>query len=164
MDTTSHSTGNLCDGCKKHYGYCINARLELMKLEGEYLVLSQSQIRNLIPIKSHPLSIGYLGSFSISNLQSAHDAFHQEDYETALLHYLAVTEINIQYSEAYLYVAVCHYMIGNIDDAIDYAIRSSYNYISNSKGVKDFIQHCENCIAEKHLCKKEEHSLVQQNN
>jgi tetratricopeptide (TPR) repeat protein len=140
------STKKLCDGCERHYGYCINAKVELRKLPKEYFNMDKLAIENLVPFKSYPNNRNHSGSFTLANLQLGHDAFHQKDYETALLHYLAVLEINYKHAEAYLYGAVCHYMQGNLDGSLDYANRCIDSAYLPSVDVKGFVLHCENKI------------------
>lgn len=139
-------TGKLCEGCARHYGYCINAKVELEKLPSEYFNMSELAIENLVPFKSYSNNRTHSGSFTIANLQLGHDAFHQKDYETALLHYLAVLEINYKHAEAYLYAAVSYYIQGNLDDALDYSNRSIDSANLPLVDVKGFILHCENKI------------------
>ena len=151
----------LCQECQK-LGYCRLAAENRKKKEqaaernkAEF-VMADQDIRNLVPLNSRDAR----GKYSGEHLQVAYEAFHQEDYETAILHFMAVLESGIQRQAAELGLAVSHYFMKNHETALDFALRyeAGATYLDSKK--EDFIVHCGNCLKKKQaeaLEKKKQH-------
>ena len=123
----------LCDECKE-LGYCKETlamekrakassyipeelpKVEMLKENKN--VSSLKELLNLVPLHAHK---GRFGDYTKKHLQTAYDAFHQEDYETALLNFLTVLETNSNVSDAFLGTAICYYMLGDFEKALGYS-------------------------------------------
>ena len=71
-----------------------------------------------------------MGNYSKYHLQVACDAFHQEDYETAILNFRAVLEVGNFY-EAIIGLAVAYFMVKDYENAAIFAERCSTSYTEN---------------------------------
>jgi hypothetical protein len=79
---------------------------------------------NLVPAHFYG---GKMGKYSKFHLQVACDAFHQEDYETAILNFRAVLEAVNDY-DAFIGLAVAYLMVKDYDNAAIFAERCSISY------------------------------------
>ena len=115
----------LCDECKE-LGYCKETwatektyRNEVFNsskpIDENEKVISLKGLLKLVPLR---VPDSRFGDYTKKHLQEAFDSFHQEDYETALLHFLAVLEANSNISVVFLGTSLCYYMQGDIENAI----------------------------------------------
>ena len=115
----------LCDECKE-LGYCKETwatektyRNEIFNsskpIDENEKVISLKGLLQLVPLR---VPDSRFGDYTKKHLQEAFDSFHQEDYETALLHFLAVLEANSNISVVFLGTSLCYYMQGDIENAI----------------------------------------------
>ena len=111
----------LCDECEA-LGYC---RLDNNKLSTIRYTIKD--YLNLVPVSIYG---GKLGKYSKFHLQVACDAFHQEDYETAILNFRAVLEVGNFY-EAVIGLAVACFMVKDYENAAIFAERYSTSYTEN---------------------------------
>jgi hypothetical protein len=108
----------LCDECEA-LGYC---RLSNNKLSSKRFTVKD--YLNLVPAHFY---CGKMGKYSKFHLQVACDAFHQEDYETAILNFRAVLEAD-DYYNAIIGLAVACFMVKDYDNAAIFAERCSTSY------------------------------------
>lgn len=132
------SINRLCNDCKP-FGYCKYAekleQLQLRLLELPKL-FSFSDFAKHIPVQSFN---GNLGVYTNKHLQIACDAFHQEDYETALLNFKAALEGRANLNYAHLGLALCYFKMNNFEMAlihIEYHCNANWHY-----GVSTMVQH-----------------------
>ena len=138
----------LCNDCKK-LGYCrLAAEEHRKKAEAERLTkamyrMEDAEIRNMVPLNRKDITSPY----KREHLETADLAFHQEDYETAILHYLAVLEGCPSQSTTHVFLSVSFYFMKDFESAI----RSAFCYLAEaSQGsgrIEKFIVHCQNCLA-----------------
>ena len=82
------------------------------------------------------------GKYSRAHLQAAFDAYHQQDYETAIINCKAVIELNNELPLPLLVIAVCYYFLNDYTEAIiQYEL-----YLKNLDYTEEelFKWHCEN--------------------
>jgi len=137
----------LCNDCKK-LGYCrLAAEEHRKKAEAERLTkaiyrMEDAEIRNLVPLNRKDITSLY----TRQHLETADLAFHQEDYETAILHYQAVLEGCPSQNTTHVFLAVCFYFMKDFESAI----RSAFCYLAEatqgSGRIEKFIVHCQNCL------------------
>ncbi len=108
----------LCDECEA-LGYC---RLSNNQFSSKRFTVKD--YLNLVPAQFYG---GKMGKYSKFHLQVACDAFHQEDYETAILHFRAVLEAVNDY-DAFIGLAVAYFMVKDYDNAAIFAERCSTSY------------------------------------
>lgn len=143
----------LCDECKA-LGFCKLEQIRKMlndKLHGLPKLFTFNDFAKNVPLQ--PFS-GYLGNYTNKHLQMACDAFHQEDYETALLHFKAALEGRANISYAHFGIALCYFKINNFEMAL---IHIEYNN-RGSKMVEYFITLCE--IGLKEVVLNQQHQLL----
>ncbi len=120
----------LCEECKE-LGYCkLDIRLKNVSRNSSYVpeplpnvefkndskqIVSLKGLLQLVPLR---VPDSRFGDYTKKHLQEAFDSFHQEDYETALLHFLAVLEANSNIPVVFLGTSLCYYMQGDIENAI----------------------------------------------
>jgi len=134
-----------CDECKG-LGFCKERHPELykrhLKKQKQAYRMDDKEIRNLIPLKEKTGTLELFVEFKNEQLQTAHKAFHIEDYETAILNYKAFLKKHSYEDRVRLYVAVCSYFLVNFSSAIYHIgrIKSSHANIQN------FLLHCKNVM------------------
>ena len=144
----------LCDECKA-VGFCRNFhpeefRAKLKDLEKAFR-MPEEEIKNMVPLKENNVTWELFGKGRTKHLQIAHDAFHQDDFETAVLNYESILQEYSYDETAHIYLGVCYYLLGNYDKAIDHAsrINRSYSNISN------FILHFQNVMNDRNKIEAE---------
>ena len=124
----------LCDYCKKQ-GYCrLSIDLPIVPSKN-FTIYTINDYLDLIPIQ---IKGSELGNYSKLHLQIACDAFHQQDYETAILHFRAVLEVRNFY-EANIGLAVAYFMIKDYENAIRFAEYCSDREVSIITSLKEDI-------------------------
>ncbi len=98
----------LCLDCRK-LGYC-------RQLKSEEVVTKYS-LKDYISLVPLQVSNSRLGNYSRHHVQHAHDAFHQEDYETAILNYKAAMEGSGDVEEILIGLALSYYCIEDLENA-----------------------------------------------
>ncbi len=169
----------LCDECQS-LGFC---RLSMRDFENkwslgktayrrwkEQVIMNDIDIQNLIPVKADFVK----GKYTKEHYQMAFDAFHQQDYETAYLHFKAVEEYITDEHGVNMGIAVCLYFMKAYTEAADYASKrlALYDTSAIPFSVEKFIAHCENShlrmLKEKELAeaaaKEAQTTLEQQEN
>jgi len=132
----------LCNECKE-LGYCkLNKRLPHVTRNSSYVpkplpyvefkndskqIVSLNDLLQLVPLQ---VTDSRFGNYTKQHLQEAFDSFHQEDYETALLHFLAVLEANSNIPLVFLGTSLCYYLQGDIENAICF----SQMYVDKNRG------------------------------
>ncbi len=111
----------LCSECKP-LGYCIlKSNDSDIQLFGRFTV---KDYLNLVPVHFYS---GKMGKYSKFHLQVACDAFHQEDYETAIINFRAVLEAD-NYYDAIIGLAVAYFMAKDYENAAIFTERCSTSY------------------------------------
>lgn len=138
-------------------GYCLRDKelekqRELLELERKRTYqMGDAFIARWVP-QDVPIHVSYhLGEYSHIHLQTAFDAYHGQDYETAILHCKAVIDANCNCGIAYICIVASEYFSGNYEEATYYATRAEEHY-DNPKAwevLRSFNLHCVNLIREK---------------
>jgi hypothetical protein len=125
----------LCDECIER-GFC-KLRPEFTKdtLKKDYWMKDES-IRDVVPVDAREVK----GLFSKKHFAAAHEAFHVEDYETAILNYQAILEEHQFNITARVCLAICYYYLEDYEKALAHAGRISGDY----RWLQNFMLHCEN--------------------
>ncbi len=108
----------LCVVCEA-LGYC---RLSNNQFSNKRFTLKD--YLNLVPANFYG---GKMGEYSKFHLQVACDAFHQGDYETAIINFRAVLEAD-NYYDAIIGLAVAYFMAKDYENAAIFAERCSTSY------------------------------------
>lgn len=138
----------------KILGYCVRARqqeiIEQKERDNKYR-MDERFIGNLVPLTTRIETWYHLGKYSRQHLQTAFDAYHQQDYETAILHSKAVIDANVDCGIAYICLISAEYFLGNYEDATYFASRAEQLYFSDAQRrvLKKFALHCGNLVREK---------------
>lgn len=95
-------------------------------IAGSKRVFPLKYFENLIPLRANNNN-----NYIRSNLQKAFDAFHQEDYETAVLLFrMLLTEYN-KFEDFNLYAAISYFFEGDYENAVtfmNYYSEKTYGY------------------------------------
>ncbi len=113
----------LCDECKA-LGYCMLNDIKEIRNPEEFVRFTVKDYLNLVSVQIYG---GQFGQYSKFHLQVACDAFHQEDYETAILHFRAALEAGNFY-DAIIGLAVAYFMAKDYENAAIFAARCSTSY------------------------------------
>jgi len=119
----------LCDECKE-VGYCMLSPKHLKsKTQHEFSDLpvvsdelfNKNQLEKYFKflMNSVPLRVNQnkYNDFSPKNLDKGFEAFHQENYETALFHFSTPFDGPREIKEVLLGTALCHFMLGDYENA-----------------------------------------------
>lgn len=154
---TNRTFGELCDECKKQ-GYCQLEETEEQlynKIKNLPKRFSFKDYTLLLPLR---VTSTLLGDYIKKYLQIAFDAFHQEDFETALLNFKTVLQARGNISILHYAIALCYFKLEDYELA---SVNMSY-YLSNSNsdflGSKEnyFLLLCEFALEETKLIKLKE--------
>lgn len=121
----------LCEECKT-LGYCKNYSERQNNIRHS---LTDEKLRNLVPISTRDIK----GIFTKKHLGVANLAFHQEDYETAILNYQTVLDNDPNNSSTLLYLAICYFFLEQYEIAMNYADRVNENY----ELIESFLVYCQ---------------------
>jgi tetratricopeptide (TPR) repeat protein len=135
----------LCDECKA-LGYCrVGREKESITYNSRVIKFDIRKYMNYLPLR---IEGSRYGQYSKFHLQTALDAFHQEDYETAILHFRATIENAAHLAEAYYGLTLSYFIIKDYENAMTFADR----YNGNLDALKEEIVRCyNNDIANKQL-------------
>jgi hypothetical protein len=75
----------------------------------------------MVPYGVLQYTFNHLGAFVKRNMKVALEAFHQDDFETAIIYSKVVLDENRDRPDALICVAVSEYFLGNYSTAIEYA-------------------------------------------
>jgi len=132
----------LCDNCK-YLGYCrlyptSQNNKSRDKINNEPVISKEFKTKNQngnsfnFLMNSVPLRIAQYkyNDFTRQHLNKGFDAFHQEDYETALLHLLAPFGGLREIEGVLLAVALCYFKLGDYENAsiVSYIFNSRFSY------------------------------------
>ena len=112
----------LCDKCKA-LGYC-RALTEEDFSESKRLY-SIKDFESMIPIRAVSSNALHYNNYAVDTLQKAFDAFHQNDYETAILLFRMIINDNAELHEANLYVAISYLFTEDYENASRFVIYNS---------------------------------------
>lgn len=143
--TTKKVEYELCDECKA-LGYCrISKEKESYTYNSRAIKFDIKKYKNYVPLR---IEGSRYGQYSKFHLQTSCDAFHQEDYETAILHFRAALEGAEHLSEALYGLTLSYFIIKDYENASAFVERCS----SRLDALQDEIVKCyTNEIANKKL-------------
>lgn len=85
-------------------------------IEDLFLVSEMSfdlnQLKNYVPIQ-----VEQINGTTSKELQAAHDAFHQDDFEAARSSYTSLLQSRTDYQEAWLGLTISHFILGDYEQA-----------------------------------------------
>ncbi len=121
----------LCNDCKE-IGFCKKS-----PSKKDHIVhhIADEKLRNYIPISK----VNHKGIYTQKHFDAAHLAFHQNDYETAVINYQAIIEYNSANSTAHFCLAITYYFLERYENAIASAERST----EYSEICEKFIAYCQ---------------------
>ena len=137
----------MCPECKA-LGYCKKTKV----------VLEDSFIRNLVPLAVEGELYQHKENYSVKQLQASFNAFHQHDYETAILNsgkiLIEIKERDRKSKElsmAFLVLAVCQYFFRNYRLAgkhYEHYLMFNPEYVrfEGDESMEHFMWHCENLM------------------
>jgi hypothetical protein len=122
----------LCLHCKPH-GRCLASFSQLAPTK---LYLPQDYL-DMVPL--HVVNAGMVrcSKAGKQHLQLAYDAFHQQDYETAMLQFHIVLEESGTVEEALIGLAISYFYLGNYENASRYILY--YGELKPFKPVTDIV-------------------------
>lgn len=159
MKNNSEKSPLLCDRCQ-YAGKCLEYhRTPTPKLKSEYDLdnkilplntrdfTSDSKYRSLSAlINQLPIRVEgtRFSRFTKLHLDKGFEAFHQKDYETALINLLAAFDGISQVKEVLLCISLCHFFLGDYDNAVVVAnvYNSRYSYYFSSDNLDYLIDLC----------------------
>ena len=136
----------LCDECKM-LGYCKEYQFNTIKEPNEFATEVQ---RNLcFDLNYYMAKIPFrvstnecFSQYAKTHLQNAYDAFHVDDFETALLHFKAVEPGAANYSTSNYFLALTYFMLGNYEMShLHMQICMDHTYYTN----EDFTSFLDEC-------------------
>lgn len=132
-----------CDECKA-FGKCkLNNRVEYKIWNGDYSL--EDFVRSLVPYSANDTR----GAFIREHMQAAYDAFHDQDYETAGLHFMTIINERPKEPIVFLGLASIKYFLKDYAEAIEYAKQYAAHRMFGSNRVRFFIKCCEIALKEK---------------
>lgn len=139
---------SLCDECKA-LGYC---RKEGRQLKPDFDMLNlmdTTEVERMIPWGVLEHSFTYLGNYTKKHMKIALEAFHQQDYETAILHSKVVLEQNPYRTDALLCIAASEFFSNNFQMAMELATTAiGQDFLPTAKfTIERFIYTCENLLS-----------------
>ncbi len=148
----------VCDSCNEK-GYCTRKEKiyfeEISKSKVVYTI-SDKEISNMV-LLNIPKDNRFYSAYIRKYLQIAIDAFHQDDYETAIINSNVVLAQKNNCNEALFCLAVSYYFLADYEQAIDYAHRiSSSEYRLNEDKICAFIDKCKNTLYKNKMAEKKE--------
>ena len=137
---------SLCDECKS-LGYCKAFASDAYK---ELHEVATSTLRNPAFDLTHytakiPFRVDVklgLSEYAKVHLQTAYDAFHQDDYETALLHFKSVAVGGSNYLGADYFLALSYFMLGNYQMADGHMQACGDNTFYRERDFNAFLDEC----------------------
>ena len=135
----------LCDECKA-LGYCrVGREKENITYNSRVIKFDIEKYKKYVLLR---IDGSRYGQYSKFHLQAALDAFHQEDYETAILHFRATIENAAHLTEAYYGLTLSYFITKDYENAMTFAERCN----GNLEALKEEIVRCyNNDIANKKL-------------
>lgn len=103
----------LCDECRKD-GYCKLNNSPKATLKPLY---DLQYYVNMIPLRVKNTDLVKSSSFTQQYMQHGLDAFHQEDYESALLHFRVILKECNSFYEINIAVALCYFYLHDYEQA-----------------------------------------------
>ena len=104
----------LCDECKK-LGYCRDAALRRLRMPEK--VYDLNDYKNMIPLTALNSMALHNNNYAAGTLQKAFDAFHQDDYETAIHLFRMIINDNANLREANLFAAISYFFYNDYESA-----------------------------------------------
>ena len=156
---TVETVRDLCDECKIQ-GYCQWEETEeqlynkIKKLPKRFTFKDYTR---LVPLR---VTNPQFGDYTKRYLQTAFDAFHQEDYETALINFKVALQARGDIATAYYAIALCYFKLEDYELAslnMSYYLATFYRNDPESKE-NYFLLLCQFALEEtKNIKLKEEH-------
>ncbi len=108
---------NFCDHCKI-LGYCVASKNMRTYVQSDFVRFTVKDYLDLVPVQ---IKGAQFGNYSKLHLQIAYDAFHQQDYETAILHFRAVVDVIGFNKEVTTSLVVANFMAKDYENALVFA-------------------------------------------
>ncbi len=120
----------LCPECAK-LGYCLDSARrtearELAAYEQEVSLYNYNNGKSFADFVPTVVSPAGRGAFSYDHMRKGCSAFHEDDFETAFLHFKTITAEVSSDAEAQLCVAVCLFFMKEYLEAVDAMSRCGY--------------------------------------
>ena len=110
----------LCNKCKP-VGYCLASIAENNSVfQSKLLNIDLADIKRLIPIRAINSQGFHYNDYAKDKLQKAFDAFHQEDYVTAVLLFRMIVDDNAQMKDVHLYLGVSYFFNKDYENALSF--------------------------------------------
>lgn len=136
----------LCDECKV-LGYCKASISDNFLVKPE--ITRSTNINRSFDISEYTGRIPFrvdaklgLSEFAKIHLQTAYDAFHQDDFETALLHFKSVTVGGFNYLNADYFFALSYFMLGDYQMSNSHMQACFDNTFLRDKDFDAFLDEC----------------------
>ncbi len=145
--------GTLCAECKQ-LGFCkLRRKKDVVAAAPKLFQMSDTEISNLVPSNIPNGDSNYYGKFTRKHLHVAFEAFHQQDYETAILNCKAVLEEFRYNLTAHMVLAVCYHALQDYETAMEHC---AIVYNSDSR-MQYFMLHCQNKLRKQKQAKQTIH-------
>ncbi len=141
---------SLCESCRK-LGYCREGRINLLMekpIEPRWeKALTRPVNFNLkyycakIPLRVPEGTT--LNEFGRKHLQIAYDAFHQDDFETALLNYKCIDHGGAYNNQPDYFLALTFFLLGNYENAVAHMQACIDNTYFATEDFTPFLEECE---------------------
>lgn len=129
----------LCDACKA-LGYCRDSGSHLREMLYYEETFDLKKYLNRVPVTA---VINYRNStFERKHLQAAYDAFHQDDFETALLNFKAAGESNNPDAPVSYSLALTYFMMEDYEQAASNMVAYLTLKYLNEKLANCFLDEC----------------------
>ena len=109
----------LCNKCKPA-GYCLASTEQDDLYYSKLMQFDFKDIKNLIPIRAINSQDFHYNDNAKDNLQKAFDAFHQDDYETAILLFRMIVDDNAQMKDVHLYLGISYFFNKDYANALSF--------------------------------------------
>lgn len=135
-----------CDECKL-FGYCKEKNAKLYDQMWEHR--NSIQINQTFDLNSYTVKIplrvedkNRLSVYAAKHVQIAYDAFHQDDFETALLHFKSAELSPSSGTNPDFFLAVTYFLMGNYPTALSQMYALIGNRYAENEKVLAFIDEC----------------------
>ena len=109
----------LCNKCKRA-GFCLASTEQHDLYYSKLMQFDYKDLQNLIPIRAINSQDFHYNDYAKDNLQKAFDAFHQEDYVTAVLLFRMIVDDNAQMKDVHLYLGISYFFYKDYENALSF--------------------------------------------
>lgn len=105
----------LCESCKA-FGYC-RASTDKYELSNKKRLYFLNNFKKAIPLRAIASNNLHYNNYAAATLQKAFDAYHEDDYETAILLFRMIQSDHSELREVNLYLAVSYFFQNDFENA-----------------------------------------------